>query len=383
MFTKKNLPFNQIFLVLFASLSITFISCDNRGKNFTWNDEVAELTDKDLEEWLRNAPFENEITKKESDDQFVMTNADQVFPFIGRYYNHRGEIRKNLASTDTTIYEQKELIYKDPKFGDLFVTATLLYDDQEVYLSDSYSSMGDPLFGGIEAAQSSYDAVLYETPVFVKKPDYKTGLYWATSNNSTYLLGFYQKGQLIFETAIPMLESDSTAALNKLKEVNQKLNLNIPEWANATMDQLKVNDKPTSFWNDPYTSYYMGNYLLDDLMLKTKDTPFSEIDSVKKGDHYLAYQSEKGPVEFYFERKSTDKNEEDFKKEHADLPSYDNEYVKVFYNEKPVNGYVEGTAISYLKDNKYVEMQYRFHESDAEAQKNIHGILKYVKMHKL
>src|SRR5690606_30125696 len=100
-------------------------------------------------------------------------------------------------------------------------------------------------------------------------------LYWARIDFQDYLLGFYQQKQLIFQTAIPLIGTDTLSTLNKLKEVNQSLGLNIVEWENANIAQLLVSSDPKTFWQDPFVGLYLNQTtMLDDVHLKTKDTPF-------------------------------------------------------------------------------------------------------------
>src|SRR3546814_3190864 len=102
-----------------------------------------------------------------------------------------------------------------PDWGDLFINATLLYDAKEVFLDQYYSESGNVLFDGEAAAMSRHNATLTETAVYAKTDAYKTGIYWASTSAGRYLLGFYQKDNLIFEAAIPLRGSDTVATLEK------------------------------------------------------------------------------------------------------------------------------------------------------------------------
>src|SRR5690606_26026392 len=166
------------------------------------------------------APFDNELRLQE-DDKVVLTNAKQVFPFMGRYYNAIEELHADGTPSDTAIHQQTEILFQDSVWGDLFVSATLLYDDKEVFLSNSYVETGNSFFGGVDALTDRHSASLHETAILAKKPRYKTGIYWVSANFNRYLLGFYQQGQLVFETAIPLFGTDTLATLNKLKEVSE------------------------------------------------------------------------------------------------------------------------------------------------------------------
>lgn len=195
-------------------------------------------------------------------------------------------------------------------------------------------------------------------------------------------MGFYQQGQLVFETAIPLLGTDTLTTLNKLKEVSEKLNLNIPEWENASVEQLHTVNEPTSFWADPFTGIYLGEYMLNDVHLKTGDTPFIQSNTASKGDHYFSYPSPKGLVELYTALEKTTVSEADFNKENREMDSYQYRHQHIFYEEGTSEGYVNGTAKTYFKDSQYLEIHYRYPETDIGAKDQIHGILRYIKIRK-
>src|SRR5690606_30819467 len=100
-----------------------------------------------------------------AEDQTVFTNAAQVFPFLGRYYDAVGELRYARNEPDNPIFQQETMLYQDPQWGDLFVNATLLYDDEEVFLDTYYGKGGNVLFGGADAAMATHTATLAETAV--------------------------------------------------------------------------------------------------------------------------------------------------------------------------------------------------------------------------
>ncbi len=367
---------------LFFIGTLFVLSCDNKSTGtFVWDDQVAELTGKHLENWLRQAPFDNELRLQE-DDKVVLTNAKQVFPFMGRYYNAIEELHADGTPSDTAIHQQTEILFQDSVWGDLFVSATLLYDDKEVFLSNSYVETGNSFFGGVDALTDTHSASLHETAILAKKPRYKTGIYWVSANFNRYLLGFYQQGQLVFETAIPLFGTDTLATLNKLKEVSEKLNLNIPEWGNASVEQLHTVNEPTSFWTDPFTGIYLGEYMLNDVHLKTGDTPFIQSNTASKGDHYFSYPSPKGLVELYTALEKTTVSEADFNKENREMDSYQYRHQHIFYEEGTSEGYVNGTAKTYFKSSQYLEIHYRYPETDSGAKDQIHGILRYIKVRK-
>ena len=62
-----------------------------------------------------------------------------------------------------------------------------------------------------------------------------------------YLFGFYQQGQLVFETGFPCPKENQMEGLEKLKQINTALGLNIKAWENATINDLQVNPNAKSF----------------------------------------------------------------------------------------------------------------------------------------
>lgn len=372
-----NIPF---------TISILFIlmiptSCNQKSrvtKSFVWDEEVKELTGGNLHAWLQKAPFDNEFGKSNG-EVFYLTNAEQVFPFMGRYYSAIEELKKDLSySADTVIFQNVEKLFRDSIWGDLFLHATLLYDDQEVFLSDRYWEMGSPFFGGVDAVTEMHEASLSETSVFAKHPKYKTGIYWAWANYQHYLLGFYQRGQLVFETVVP-LKNDTLASLNKLKEINKSLGLNISEWENAEIADLQQVEQPKTFWQDPFLGIYSRD-ISSDVYLKTKDTPFVQDKKARKGDYYFSYPSKDGDVYLYTVMQRTEQNKEEFNKANKKMDQYQYWYNNVFYAEQSESGYVKGIAKTYFMGNQYLEIHYGYPENEQEARQQVHSVLRYIKM---
>ncbi|PRD48814.1 hypothetical protein [Sphingobacterium haloxyli] len=360
---------------------IVLTSCDKKSHNrkpFVWDDEVKQLIGvENLNTWLRKAPFGNELKQAEA-DKLIFTNAKQVFPFMNRYYDAVEELRQyGDPASDTVIFSAREVLFQDSVWGDLFVGATLLYDDREVFLSDSYLKTGSPFFGGVEAVTDIHRASLYETGVFAKHPKYKTGIYRVWTSYRDYLLGFYQQGQLVFEAVVPLLGSDTLATLNKMKEISKNLGLHVPEWENATVAQLRQVDEPESFWQDPFFGIY-PNKFTHDVYLKIKDTPFVQDEKPRKGDYYFAYRSNGGDVSLYTSLQKTEMTKDDFNEANKEMNSYRYSYDDIFYEERPKNGYVDGTAKTYFKDNQFLEIYYSYPEADGEAKKQVHSVLRYV-----
>ncbi|QDH79613.1 hypothetical protein FKX85_11415 [Echinicola soli] len=365
-------------LLLWAVLA----GCNTEGsREFVWEEEIVQLTGKDLGKWLRQAPFSNELAQTDK-DRTVLTNAKQVFPFMARYKSAVGELENFYNHSDNPIYQQETVLYQDPQWGDLFVNATLLYDHEEVFLDYHYSEMGNPVFDGISAV-TTYSASLLETQVFAQTAYYKTGLYWAQTLDKRYLLGFYQKGKLVFEVAVPLNSTDTVATLAKLKAVNEKLELHIPEWKNASEQQLKAKGTRDTFWKNLFMGIYMDKEsTLNKVYLKVKDTPFQLAGKIVKGDYYFSYEAPNGKVALFTVLKETALDQKAFITEHKQLLSYQKNGQTVYYEEQQDRETIEGKAFAYYGPGKYLEINYGYPKTDQVAKTHVHGILKNIKIRK-
>lgn len=373
--------------ILIAGMLVMFMgltSCDNKSYNrkpFTWDNEVKQLIGgESLYAWLGKVPFRGELKQAEA-NKLIFTNAKQVFPFMNRYYDSIEELRRyGSPDTDTVIFSAREVLFQDPQWGDVFVAATLLYDDREVFLNDSYLQTGNPIFGGLNSATDIHRASLHETEVFAKQEKYKTGIYRVWTSHRDFLLGFYQQGQLVFQAVVPLSRNDTLVSLNKLKDINRSLRLNIPEWENVTVAQLRQVQEPKSFWQDPFVGIY-PNKFTHDVSLKMKDTPFIQDEKPRNGDYYFSYDTANGVVSMFTTLKKTDMTDDDFNKTNSKMNRYNYFYNDIFYEEQVKNDYVDGTAKIYVKDNQYLEIRYFFPEMDVKAKEQVHNVLRYVKTH--
>lgn len=361
---------------------LVFAGCKSANTpEFAWPADIAALTGKDLGDWLRRAPFNNELSQKE-EGKAVFTNAKQVFPYMGRFNNAIEELRNIRNNPDNPIYQEEVVLYQDPEWGDLFVSATLLYDAQEVFLESYYSESGNILFGGVDAAMDRHAASLRETAVFSRSDDTKSACYWAATAGGSYLLGFYQQGNLVFETAIPLRDSDTLATLNKLREVNDKLGRGAFAWQQASAAQLIPSDKRETFWKNPFVGIYLETAtLMTRVQLKVKDTPFQEVHPAPTGDHYFSYEGEGGLVMFATEVKATDDDREAFDAGNKDLPTYEKNGQCLFYEEYSMKGNrIVGVARTYYKAGEYLEIPFAYPQADKAAKATLHGVLQNIKV---
>ncbi len=361
--------------------ALLLFACSGKEREFTWDEQTAALTGKNVKQWLRTAPFSNELAQTDA-NRMVFTNADEVFPFKGKYNNAVDELPASYTE-NSPVYQEETVLYQDPKWGDLFVTAALLYEDEEVFLRDSYSETGNPMFGGSNAVLSSYHASLEETAVKAGHKRYKTALYWTHTSGKSYLLGFYQGGKLLFEVAVPLKDRDTLGALNKLKEVNTKMKLDIPEWERAAVTDLVWTGTEETFWKNPFRGIYLSpKTAMEEVELKLKDTPLKASEGAFDGDYSFEYKSSEGKVVLYTVRKDTDKEETVFNEERKDQSGYTYGLTKVFYKEKQEGDQVKGVAVTYLKNHQYLELHYTYPATDEKARSVVHGVLKYIRIFK-
>lgn len=375
------LPTLKILTLVFGFSFLT--SCDffsSSKKDFQWNDEIATLTGKDLKSWLRKAPFSNEL--KGNDNEVMFSNAEQVFPFLGKYYNSVEQQKKNYSDPEAgNIYQTETILFQDPHWGDLFVNAALMYNNDELYLSDSNIETGDPMFEGKDAVFNTYHGGLMETAVHSKAEDTKNGLYWGSNSTKVYLLAFYQKNNLAFEVAVPLIGQDTLATLNKLKEVNTALGLNVPEWANAQLKDLNPLDNNGTFWKDPFQGFFAVDYFIQTVFLKILDTDFKEEQSSSDEDiHQFSANNNGGTAKFSVKTAPSTLNFEDFEKKYKDFAHYEYFHKKVYYEEKESGNEVQGKAYAFYSKDKVLEFEFSYPKNNPELKKQMHSILKYVKI---
>lgn len=359
-------------------------SCSSDKKKFTWNDDVARITDKDLVGWLKKAPFDGFWDPSgENPDAWVITNVEQVFPFMGRYHNEDGPLIDSRA-----LYEKEYAVYKDPKFGELFVYAHLAYEPGELFVDKYMSTSGNPAFSGINSIHENYSASLGETQVIARTDDYKTAIYLVSANfGQHYLFAIYQKANLAFQVGIPLTSENQGAVLAKIRETNEALGLHVKEWENLDPEDLAVNKEPTSFWKDPYQGLYLGKYFLPDLKIKIKGSPLREqnsgIATEKGSEYYFSYTTEKGEVALGISTEETPLSVLDYFEEHGPSPiEYEYDYLdqprKVFAQENIENGRLTGKAETYFRDNRLLNFSYAYPDGDTEARALIENIFEHL-----
>lgn len=382
---KENVINNIKALILGVFTLICASACNPESKrDFEWREDIAQLTGRDLAAWLRKAPFEHEL-KQESRDSMVITNAMQVFPFMGKYYSTVDELDARGAS-DTSIYQQEAVLYQDAEWGDVFVHAMLLNDDTEVFLNDFYSTSGNVMLGGMGAGLDTYTASLKETEVITSNDRYKAGLYWARTSGKSYLLAFYQQGQLVFESIAPLHQADTTAALKLINQVATALGLPVSEWENAHVNQLMPQPTRKSFWKDPFVSIYPDEdyVLLNKVKLKIKDTPFKAVYPASKGDYYFSYTSTSGEVSLYTRLLPLEGDKETFEAGQEGASFYDIRYAqKLFYQQEGKGDKVRGTAKVYFGAGQCLEIRYAYPAGDPVAKDNVHGVLKNLQVSRI
>lgn len=364
---------NCIKACIYISILIFGLAGCQNERSFEWTEEIETLTGGNLTQWLEKAPFEGAWDPySKSDGRIVMTNIDQVFPFLGEFKNKDDELIDYGEKSD--IFQKETIIFKDSQWGELFFHSVLLYEPQELFLKSSYFSSGSPIFSGMNAIYETYGAELSETLIYHKNDHYKTAIYWVESNSKRYLFATHQIGKLVLQFAFPC--EDSTKCLKKIKEINRALGLNIDEWANATEQDLAVNDNPQSFWKDPYRHIYSK------LDVKINNTEFKEqrrsYKDIKEVDHLFKYTNDKGEYTLSFFVEKTPLGREDYEKRHGD-----NKFLtvkgggpKVFIVEEKEYQNISSVSVeTYFRDNEVLKIKAQYPANDPKGYEQLQDIL--------
>ena len=374
-----------IYILTGVYVMLAVSACSDGKRKFVWHPEVAEKTGKNLERWLRQAPFTNAMSGK----GLIITNIEQVFPFYRGFMNENDNFNDDIIEFDPEgdIYQQESIFYKDPSWGDLFVYGALLYDDQELYLRDYYSTRGSVLIKGERAMDEHYSATLQETLLTAKTANYKAAIYWVDRNfEERVWTGFYQQKQLILQFAFPCKVSSAEKCLAKLKEINTALKLNVSEWANATPERMAIVASPNTFWRNPYITLY--ERLLSYVKIKLAHTGFTHhADSIAKKhgvDYLFGFESKYGKSVLTTKMVPTALPMDDYMKQ-AQAPRVialkgDFQKRKVFVTEQTMNGMRNGRAEVYYRDNQILHMAYQVPVDDKQVSLWIEEILANLKL---
>lgn len=145
-------------------------------------------------------------------------------------------------------------------------------------MRSSFSKSGNIIIDGIAGANNYNYASLDETHLVSNTTDSKSAVYWVRGNNKSYLMGFYQRDELVFQVAFPCTRNEKAKGLNKLQEIANALNIKNPVWQTQEPQVLTVNSNPVSFWKDPYEKLYMRLGIMPALQVKLKNTLFEDLD---------------------------------------------------------------------------------------------------------
>ncbi|UII26842.1 hypothetical protein LVD15_26715 [Fulvivirga maritima] len=372
----------RLMVILLAMLA-GMQGCDSKKKKFEWTDDIAAITDKNIRQWLRKAPFDEEWDPHaNSGDNLVTTNEKQVFPFLGGIYNEEGRLRSTGDGRE--VFTDETVIFKDPEFGESFVHAALLYDPEEVFMSSFYSETGNVLMSGADAIHESYRADLTETSVYANENRYKTAIYWVYSGYQSYLMGFYQQGKLVFQVAFPC--NNHGKGLAKLKEVSEKLGLKIKEWEAAGEDDLEKTEDKQSFWKDPYYGIYIDGFF-PQMSVKIKNTPYkkykNQIAKEEGVDYLFGYVNEDGEHKLSFSMKEISVTREQYEKEMNEVNVLPNENGRgpVYVIKQEVAGNViEVEAETYFKDDKVLKISATYPTQDSAANEEINDVLTHLRI---
>ncbi len=361
-------------------------SCSFWEKPFTWSPEVEKLTDKDIHAWIRKVPFSNEWNPKEGAgyDTYVITNEQEVFPFLGGFQSAESDYPSKLRAGHDA-HERELVIYKDPYWGESFVFASLLYDPVELFVHRYYSEGVNSFTSGDFMTMDRRGASLLETKIVASHADYKTGVYWVKADQGFLLMLFYQQDALVFQAAFPCDTTQKEQALAQLLAIHDQLGLNIPEWKNASVADLRVNQQPISFWQNPYVSLFptIGLPLVE---AKLKFTSYQEMSSVRareaQATYLYEYENEYGlhQLAFWIEKVELDRQAYEAKQTGMDtLHLRYMDQTLLLDKEQELEGQIKNQVQSYLKDGMVMHLRYQYPEADPQARAETEQILRSLK----
>jgi hypothetical protein len=381
-----------IFLKI-SLLAVFIIGCSETKKEpdqvFTWSESTNELIEDDLLSWLKTAPFNNEWdpNKGKNKNTIVLKNISQAYPFMEKFKNHDGRLKGvSYGAKRSHFYDSQTVIFEDSQWGGSIVHAQLLYKEQELFIEDSYVAMGNPIFSGTNAVHERYRASLSETNSYIRNKDYKAGLYWVDSNNKSYLMGFYQRGQLVLEFAFPSSHQNMEKTIDQIRRINTRLGLKVKEWWSLNPEKLAINPEPVSFWKDPYLGLYSKMYS-PQLELKVVHTAFESIGrhfANKRGfDYVFAYkdQPDSYRITLLLEATVLKRIEYEKNKDMLDYITVNKDKRKVFINEeKKVAKHIEAEYEVYFRDNKILRITTRHPAADNKISNQLKGILENLRI---
>ena len=369
--------------ILFIAILLLVLGCKNK-RSFEWTEELEQTTGGDLKEWLKKAPFNGrwDAPEKES-GKMVFTNIEQVFPFIGKFNNENDDFKGVYVDGD--IYQKETTVFKDSLLGESVVYAALLYEPQELFLRDYYSESGNIILSGPSASNMYYNADLSETLTCENNSEYKTAIYWVDLNAATYLFGFYQKGNLIFQFGFPCTVNEKLKGVQKIKEINLALGLNVKEWSNVTESKLEINKSPKSFWKEPYYGVYEKRSM-SQLDLKIENTEFvlQKGQSKEKGVDYLFAYGDNNAISISLSLENTTLTKEEFEDEFEDFKQITLDHIKTrqlfIKKEHIVEGQFITEAAVYFRDNSILKIKSSYPENDVKAKDQLLDILSNIRI---
>lgn len=382
----KLTPFYKRTLVGLLSLFFIVLASCGQSRDVELPEDIKQITNGDLDAWLKQAPFEGlwDPSADKKENTIVITNLHQVFPFIGKLKNADDD-NKNRTSSDGDLHEEAWQVFKDPKWGEVVTYAQLAYDPEELFLSPSYSEMGNPVFSGNQDIELSYSGNLKATQVIDHKGSTKTGIYWVNSNMQTYLMGFYQNQNLVFEVAFPCKTDNKASCLEKLKDINKKLKLNVKSWENASVDMLETTNSKDSFWQNPYISIFPDQYEIPSIEIKIRYSDFTlqNLNVPQQNAAYLfSYKNDYGLHSLGFNKEKSARSRAEFEKAHEgqDFIEAGKLAVKLYLSESEKGDihYIQATA--YMKDKQELKVNASYPVKDPEARNEIMDIFNHLKI---
>ncbi len=396
----SNLPQLTIFLLLLTTLS----ACTNKQPPFLWtteSDEWSTLSEEEekvyssLSEWLKQTPFDSLWDPYANTEKgtFVLTNVRVIFPFLDEWYDPYGKVDKYGA-----FRRSAHVLYNDPLWsGTVLVWGGIKTHNVPFYLSKrnyetmtsltpGYHSTPD-MFGGFSSNSSikTSSVTFRTTKTFAETPQERQAVLWGYRGmmGEPFLVGFLDRGNLLFLVAFPCHSSQKTDCVKKLGDISRDLSLNVSAWENLNIEDLEEEKHDFFFKAQEYELFQDS-----DIKVTMNGHPFKLENAANQEDKAIfSYTKDSGRVSVVVHRPQTVTQKElngdtiqeylnDLYPKHSRYRiDYKRRYKssgKIAYieEEQDVENQTHRVVVhSYLENDQRVKITYTFPAGDEEAKK--------------
>jgi len=388
-----NLRIIQIILKMMALILLyaTLSACDNKPPPFLWtpsSDEWSSLSvdeqkiSSSLDTWLEQAPFDDlwDPYSGVESGHFVMTNASTIFPFLGKWFSQYGKVESYGA-----FRKHDHVLYADPEwYGTVLVWGAIKQRPSPFYLDDfnmeSISSM-TPGSDLISSNMRTSSVRFSTTKTFSETPEERQAVLWGFRGmmGTSFLVGFLDRGNLLFLVAFPCHSSIKETCVKKLGDVSRSLSLDVPAWESLTVEGLEKKEHDFFFkvkkheLFEPTTINVTMNghpFKLETITNQEEKAVFS----YKKDSGEVRVTVHK-PKEISNKKLDGDTVEEYLEDEFSENPqyrigyklSYNSDGKKAYFKEE-INGNVHSvTAYALVEYNLVLQIVYEFPVGDKDS----------------